>query len=100
MMNERERGCVLYPWSDLVSSILSRYSILRSDVSGGRVLARIMAVCFCPAHHTGPGTVPSISCPGGMATDSGRIALPGILPRAIASASLGTAELAWSHGGE
>src|SRR5262245_55728172 len=56
-----------------------------------------MAMCCGPAHHTGTGTVPSIFGSGGMATDPRRIALSGILPRAIASAVLGAAELVWSH---
>ena len=39
-MNERDKGepCPL-PWSDLVSSILSRSSVLWGDVSRGRILA-------------------------------------------------------------
>jgi hypothetical protein len=91
---------ILYPWSDLVSSILSRPSLLRGDAGRDRLLARVMAVCYCPAHHADTGTVPSFFCSGGMATGPGRIALSGILPGAIASAVLGAAELVWSHGGK
>ena len=69
MMHERERrGRVLYPWSHLVSSILSRHSVLRAMLAGvGFWLGLWLCVSVQPI--TGAGTVPSISCPGGMATD-------------------------------
>src|SRR5262245_50767599 len=94
------RSCigVLCLRSGLVPMVLSRYRVRWGDFRRGSILDRLMALSPCASHHPGAGTVSNLSLPGALATGPGRIALSGLLPRAIASTALGAAGLAWSHG--
>ena len=65
MMHESEkRSRVLYPWSQLgVQRFIETQCSPVAMLAGVGFWLGLVAVASRPSHHTGTGTVPSISCP-------------------------------------